>query len=73
MGIFFTDEQNKTKQKSLFVYLFLSFIVVSDNGSFAGFGDKNGKFPMTTSLSRDLIFLILQFLDEERFKDTLHK
>lgn len=28
---------------------------------------------MTTSLSRDLIFLILQFLDEERFKDTLHK
>ncbi|KAE8056337.1 hypothetical protein FH972_013118 [Carpinus fangiana] len=28
---------------------------------------------MTTSLSRDLIFLILQFLDEERLKDTLHK
>ncbi|XP_062163072.1 topless-related protein 1-like isoform X2 [Alnus glutinosa] len=28
---------------------------------------------MATSLSRDLIFLILQFLDEERFKDTLHK
>ncbi|KAB1204654.1 Topless-related protein 1 [Morella rubra] len=28
---------------------------------------------MTSSLSRDLIFLILQFLDEEKFEDTLHK
>ncbi|KAG6706553.1 hypothetical protein I3842_07G227200 [Carya illinoinensis] len=28
---------------------------------------------MSSSLSRDLIFLILQFLDEEKFKDTLHK
>ncbi|XWS17842.1 hypothetical protein CRYUN_Cryun33cG0103000 [Craigia yunnanensis] len=27
---------------------------------------------MTTSLSRDLIFLILQFLDEEKFKETGH-
>ncbi|XVE97390.1 hypothetical protein REPUB_Repub03eG0015200 [Reevesia pubescens] len=27
---------------------------------------------MTTSLSRDLIFLILQFLDEEKFKETSH-
>ncbi|KAJ4850013.1 RNA polymerase II associated Paf1 complex subunit Tpr1 [Turnera subulata] len=28
---------------------------------------------MTSSLSRDLIFLILQFLDEEKFKDTVHR
>ncbi|PON89861.1 Topless-related protein [Trema orientale] len=28
---------------------------------------------MTSSLSRDLIFLILQFLDEEKFKEALHK
>uniref|UniRef100_A0A2N9EEB4 CTLH domain-containing protein n=1 Tax=Fagus sylvatica TaxID=28930 RepID=A0A2N9EEB4_FAGSY len=28
---------------------------------------------MTSMLSRDLIFLILQFLDEEKFKDTVHK
>ncbi|KDP33561.1 hypothetical protein JCGZ_07132 [Jatropha curcas] len=28
---------------------------------------------MTSSLSRDLIFLILQFLDEEKFKETVHK
>ncbi|XP_011036611.1 PREDICTED: topless-related protein 1-like [Populus euphratica] len=28
---------------------------------------------MTSSLSRDLIFLILQFLDEEKFKETAHK
>ncbi|XP_022729897.1 topless-related protein 1-like [Durio zibethinus] len=27
---------------------------------------------MTTALSRDLIFLILQFLDEEKFKETVH-
>ncbi|KAE8732576.1 Topless-related protein 4 [Hibiscus syriacus] len=27
---------------------------------------------MTTSLSRDLIFLIMQFLDEEKFKETVH-
>ncbi|XP_028798241.1 topless-related protein 1 isoform X2 [Neltuma alba] len=27
---------------------------------------------MAASLSRDLIFLILQFLDEEKFKETLH-
>ncbi|XP_062155997.1 topless-related protein 4 isoform X2 [Alnus glutinosa] len=26
-----------------------------------------------TSLSRELVFLILQFLDEEKFKDTVHK
>ncbi|GJX48189.1 topless-related protein 4-like protein isoform X1 [Tanacetum coccineum] len=26
-----------------------------------------------SSLSRELVFLILQFLDEERFKDTLHR
>ncbi|XP_044464704.1 topless-related protein 1-like isoform X1 [Mangifera indica] len=28
---------------------------------------------MTSSLSRDLVFLILQFLDEEKFKETIHK
>ncbi|KAJ8751748.1 hypothetical protein K2173_025928 [Erythroxylum novogranatense] len=28
---------------------------------------------MTSSLSRDLIFLILQFLDEEKFSETVHK
>ncbi|KAJ7966212.1 Protein TOPLESS [Quillaja saponaria] len=28
---------------------------------------------MTTGLARDLIFLILQFLNEEKFRDTLHK
>jgi hypothetical protein len=28
---------------------------------------------MTSSLSRDPIFLILQFLDEEKFKETAHK
>ncbi|OAY27418.1 topless-related protein 1 isoform X2 [Manihot esculenta] len=28
---------------------------------------------MTSSLSRDLIFLILQFLDEEKLKETVHK
>ncbi|WCJ30341.1 Protein TOPLESS [Euphorbia peplus] len=28
---------------------------------------------MTSSLSRDLIFLILQFLDEEKFKGTRHR
>lgn len=28
---------------------------------------------MTTSLSRDLVFLIMQFLDEEKFKETVHK
>ncbi|XP_031279576.1 topless-related protein 1-like [Pistacia vera] len=28
---------------------------------------------MTSSLSRDLVFLILQFLEEEKFKDTVHK
>lgn len=33
---------------------------------------KEGLVPMTTSLSRDLIFLILQFLDEEKFKETVH-
>lgn len=26
-----------------------------------------------TSLSRELVFLILQFLDEEKFRDTVHK
>ncbi|KAL5786017.1 hypothetical protein ACOSQ2_008409 [Xanthoceras sorbifolium] len=28
---------------------------------------------MTTSLSRDLIFLVMQFLEEEKFKETVHK
>ena len=28
--------------------------------------------PMS-SLSRELVFLILQFLDEEKFKETVHK
>uniref|UniRef100_A0A2P2LW20 Protein TOPLESS-like n=1 Tax=Rhizophora mucronata TaxID=61149 RepID=A0A2P2LW20_RHIMU len=26
-----------------------------------------------SSLSRELVFLILQFVDEEKFKDTVHK
>jgi len=26
-----------------------------------------------SSLSRELVFLILQFLDEEEFKETVHK
>lgn len=26
-----------------------------------------------TSLSRELVFLILQFLDEEKFKDSVHR
>lgn len=26
-----------------------------------------------TSLSRELVFLILQFLDEEKFKESVHK
>lgn len=26
-----------------------------------------------SSLSRELVFLILQFLDEEKFKETVHK
>lgn len=26
-----------------------------------------------SSLSRELVFLILQFLDEEKFKDTVHR
>lgn len=26
-----------------------------------------------SSLSRELVFLILQFLDEEKFKDSVHK
>lgn len=28
---------------------------------------------MTSSLSRELVFLILQFLDEEKFRETVHK
>lgn len=26
-----------------------------------------------SSLSRELVFLILQFLDEEKFKETVHR
>lgn len=26
-----------------------------------------------SSLSRELVFLILQFLDEEKYKDTVHR
>ena len=30
-------------------------------------------FGSMSSLSRELVFLILQFLDEEKFKETVHK
>ncbi|CAN6847168.1 unnamed protein product [Brassica oleracea] len=30
-------------------------------------------FAVMTSLSRELVFLILQFLDEEKYKDTVHR
>lgn len=33
---------------------------------------KDGGVRMS-SLSRELVFLILQFLDEEKFKETVHK
>ncbi|KAK6941684.1 WD40 repeat [Dillenia turbinata] len=36
-----------------------------------GFGFPEEK--RMTSLSRELVFLILQFLDEEKFKETVHK
>ncbi|KAI3811192.1 hypothetical protein L1987_20910 [Smallanthus sonchifolius] len=32
-----------------------------------------GKLKVMSSLSRELVFLILQFLDEEKFKDTVHR
>ena len=35
----------------------------------AGFVDGS----VMSSLSRELVFLILQFLDEEKFKETVHK
>lgn len=31
------------------------------------------KLGTMSSLSRELVFLILQFLDEEKFKETVHK
>ncbi|XP_058780462.1 topless-related protein 1-like isoform X1 [Vicia villosa] len=37
-----------------------------------GFQDKGVPVAMS-SLSRELVFLILQFLDEEKFKETVHK
>ena len=36
------------------------------------FGYQQGAKTMS-SLSRELVFLILQFLDEEKFKETVHK
>ncbi|GMN49958.1 hypothetical protein TIFTF001_019127 [Ficus carica] len=41
-------------------------------GDICGFRIKNGAVKMS-SLSRELVFLILQFLDEEKFKETVHK
>lgn len=39
-----------------------------------GFDFLNGLGPAKmSSLSRELVFLILQFLDEEKFKDTVHR
>ncbi|CAA0827363.1 Topless-related protein 4 [Striga hermonthica] len=37
------------------------------------FGAGFDRFEEMTSLSRELVFLILQFLDEEKFKETVHK
>lgn len=36
----------------------------------SGLGDE---VVAMSSLSRELVFLILQFLDEEKFKETVHK
>ncbi|XVF35630.1 hypothetical protein REPUB_Repub18cG0162700 [Reevesia pubescens] len=41
-------------------------------GSFGSCGDNEGLVSMMTLLSRDLIFLIMQFLDEEKFKEAGH-
>ena len=41
-------------------------------GGISAFCIQNGAFKMS-SLSRELVFLILQFLDEEKFKETVHK
>ena len=41
-------------------------------GDISGSGIKEGAVKMS-SLSRELVFLILQFLDEEKFKETVHK
>ena len=36
--------------------------------------ESNKRWAATmSSLSRELVFLILQFLDEEKFKETVHK
>lgn len=35
--------------------------------------EAKGSLITMTSLSRELVFLILQFLDEEKFKETVHK
>ncbi|CAH1432821.1 unnamed protein product [Lactuca virosa] len=46
--------------------LFSKYLIIQ----FQSFGEK-GK--VMSSLSRELVFLILQFLDEEKFKETVHR
>ena len=50
------------------VLLIYSVLDLSGRFCFSSIGDA-----AMSSLSRELVFLILQFLDEEKFKETVHK
>lgn len=64
-------KKEKIKERKLQFFVFLILLCYFQFLS-ADAKIKEGLVPMTTSLSRDLIFLILQFLDEEKFKETVH-
>lgn len=56
----------------VFFNCFLVFRSAYSKAGFCSSGFRDGLVTMS-SLSRELVFLILQFLDEEKFKETVHK
>lgn len=54
-------------QRDLFLFQFYSIRIS------LGFKKSDKVDIAMSSLSRELVFLILQFLDEEKFKETVHK
>lgn len=56
----------------VFFNCFLFFRSAYSKAGFCSSGFRDGLVTMS-SLSRELVFLILQFLDEEKFKETVHK
>ncbi|KAI7994701.1 Protein TOPLESS [Camellia lanceoleosa] len=62
----------RAESHHLHLHGFNFFVVGQGFGNYDPVKDPIGVLTIT-SLSRELVFLILQFLDEEKFKETVHK